>query len=77
MTLHPGALHAHQFYQSGRYDQAPVPRGLHTAFRILTCHCGATDVFPRFNYYLTTVEFRTEFLLELKTAGRFLVENNE
>lgn len=49
--------HEHTFAAMASFDGAPVPGG-HTTFLVFVCACGAYHLFPKFNYDLTTKEFK-------------------
>jgi hypothetical protein len=52
---------------------AQTSGGGHTRFYMLICPCGRTELFPFFNYTITTPEFQAGFLARLAVDDCYLV----
>jgi hypothetical protein len=57
-----GTSRSHAFELWATFHRAPVgPYPEHTSFVVMTCECGAFELFPPGNFELCTPEFRERF----------------
>lgn len=65
--------HKHVFRHSRTVEHADCGDGSHTSFHVIRCGCGASELYPLFNYQLTTQAYKDRFLDEMKRSKSFLL----